>query len=794
MSTNTVGIGFTIGAALSSTFGSAFSTVEQKIRATSSNLEALKRKEKAAAHADSMQKRTMELQRQYAAGGGKDTILAAEMQRSISLYRSAQTEAAKYGLKVGEYASAHAQASKELAKANSAMERYGNQKAASEKRGELRGRLVETVAPALAIGAPIKLAIDFESGMADAAKTIDGMRDSAGNLTPKYYEMEAAIKQMGRTLPLTHTELSALFAAGGQQGMDSVADLQEFAEMSAHMSVAFGMGTEEAAEAIGGYSTAMRMTMPQVRSMLDLMNQFANTGSASEKGIADIVRRIGPLGNVGGVAAKPMTALAATLDSMKVAPEVAATGIKNLILAMTSGSAATKSQKEAFASLGISTVELAKRMQKDGPAAIISVLEEIKKLPKHKQLAIMQEIFGKESLSAITPLLDSLDLVKKNLVIAADETKYAGAMQQEFENRSKTTANNLVLMGNRVKEAGINIGSVLLPPLNSLMGLIGPMVSGIAEFAQQHQGLTTVVVGAAAGLIGFRLAAIGVAYAGTFMGGGLLNIAKILGIFVPSLATATTASQVLAVGVRGIGMALRFAFGPVGLLISAAAIGFGYLWEKCDWFREGFLALWESLKSVPGQLAEAFTGALGEMGESIGQFFSTLPGFSQVSDFFKDAFSGLKKFVGLDDEEKDKVEAKPVVAQAASKSDAAPSAAATATPSTPNSPATPAKPSPADTPAPKPSGAGTSATPASANPKPSATANEPVVPQASQSARPSQTVSTPGAAVNMSFTLNGLSDQGFAKRVVDALEANRGAFERIISDIVHDQERLSYGG
>ena len=488
-----------------------------------------------------------------------------------------------------------------------------------------------------------------------------------------------------------------------------------------------------------------------------------------------------------------MTALAAMLDSMKVAPEVAATGIKNLILAMTSGSAATKSQKEAFASLGISTVELAKRMQKDGPAAIISVLEEIKKLPKHKQLAIMQEIFGKESLSAITPLLDSLDLVKKNLVIAADETKYAGAMQQEFENRSKTTANNLVLMGNRVKEAGINIGSVLLPPLNSLMGLIGPMVSGIAEFAQQHQGLTTVVVGAAAGLIGFRLAAIGVAYAGSFMGGGILNIAKILGIFVPSLATATTASQVLAVGIRGIGIAMRFAF-PVGALLSVAALGFGYLWEKCEWFREGFLALWESLKSVPGQLAEAFTGALGVMGESIGQFFSTLPGFSQVSDFFKDAFSGLKKFVGLDDEEKDKVEAKPVVAQAASKSDAAPSTAATATPSTPNSPATPAKPSPAGTPPSKPSGAGTSATPTSTNPKPSATANEPVVPQTGQPSRPAQAVSTPGAAVNMRFTLNGLSDQGFAKRVVDALEANRGTFERIISDIVHDQERLSYGG
>ena len=756
---NTFGIGFTIGAALSSTFGSAFSTVEQKIKQTSGQMDALKRKEKAAAHADSMQKRTMEIQRQYAAGGGKDTILAAELQRSIGLYRAAQSEAAKYGLRVGEYATAQARASKELAKANTAMERYARQKAGAEKRTELRGRMVDTIGPVLAVGAPVKWAIDFESAMADAAKTIDGMRDSAGKLTPQYYEMEAAIKQMGRTLPLTHTELASLFAAGGQQGLTSLAELKEFTEMSAHMSVAFGMSTEEAADAIGGYRSAMHLTMGEARSMLDLMNQFANTTSASEKGIADIVRRIGPLGAVGGIAAKPMTALAATLDSMKIAPEVAATGIKNLILALTSGSAATKAQKEAFASLGISPVQLAKQMQKDGPAAIIKVLEQIRKLPKDQQLSIMQEIFGKESLGAITPLMDSLDEVKKNLVIAADETKYAGAMQQEFANRSKTTANNVVLLSNRIKEAGINIGSVLLPPLNSLFGLLGPQISGIADLAQQHQGLTTVVVGAAAGLIGFRMAAIGVAYAGSFMGGGLLNIAKILGIFVPSLASATTASQVLAIGVRGIGTALRFAFGPVGLLVSAAAIGFGYLWEKCDWFREGFLTMWEGLKSVPGQLAEAFSGALGELGESIGKFFEKIPGFSQVRDFFSDAFSGLKSFVGLSDDEKAKMEVKPVVNQAASSQ-----AAASST---------------------------------SASPSPAANAGAPAAIPASASASSAPALPAlsggGGTAVSMSFTLNGMSDSGFAKRVVAALESNRGAFERMISDIVHDQERLAYG-
>ena len=39
-----------------------------------------------------------------------------------------------------------------------------------------------------------------------------------------------------------------------------------------------------------------------------------------------------------------------------------------------------------------------------------------------------------------------------------------------------------------------------------------------------------------------------------------------------------------------------------------------------------------------------------------------------------------------------------------------------------------------------------------------------------------------------------LSDAGFAKRLMAALDSNRGEFERLVSSIVHDQERLAYGG
>ena len=36
------------------------------------------------------------------------------------------------------------------------------------------------------------------------------------------------------------------------------------------------------------------------------------------------------------------------------------------------------------------------------------------------------------------------------------------------------------------------------------------------------------------------------------------------------------------------------------------------------------------------------------------------------------------------------------------------------------------------------------------------------------------------------------TDSALAKRVIKAIEQNKGEFERLLSQIVHDQERLAY--
>ena len=337
---------------------------------------------------------------------------AAAYQKNIAQIRNAQGS-------VRTLAAEYAKLSTEMEKNKSVQNRFealqAKRDSLKSNRSSIQAEMVQTAVPMLALSVPVNQAIKFEASMADVAKTMDGMRDDDGNLTAKYYAMEQAVKNMARQIPLSHEEIASLFAAAGQQGLTELSDIQEFVTMSAQMATAFGMSQEQAADAIGGYRSAMGLSFEETRSMLDLMNQYANTSSAAEEDIANVMRRIGSLGGQAGMAVKPMTALSATLVSMNVPPEDAATGIKNFLLAMTSGNAATKQQSIAFRKLGFDTVELAKAMQEDAPNAVLSLLNSLKKLPKHEQLSTMQTLFGKESLNVISPLLPQLDLVTRNL-------------------------------------------------------------------------------------------------------------------------------------------------------------------------------------------------------------------------------------------------------------------------------------------------------------------------------------------------------------------------------------------
>lgn len=865
----TVGVQFSIGASLQRTVASSFGTMASRVKDLRSDLSGLEKQSKRAATVTTTHGEWLSARSNYRAAPTVEARTALD--QAARAYKTAAKSARAYGVDVRTAATQHVQLREQIARTEGAIARQHQFKANQNVRSELHGQILGTVASAMTVAVPIKLAIDFESSMADAAKTIDGVRDASGKLTPKYYEMETAVKEMGRTLPLTHTELARLFAAGGQQGMSGTAELKEFTTLAAHMSVAFGMSTDAAADAIGGYRTALGLSMPQTREMLDLMNYYANTSSATEASIADVVKRVGSLGNIAGVSYKPMTALAATLTSMKVEPERAATGISNLMLAMTAGTAATKGQQAAFATLGIDTEKLSEKMQKDAPAAIMSVLKSIKKLPKAKQLSIMQQIFGKDSLAAIAPLLDQLDLLHGNLVKSMDTTKYLGTTQKEFENRSKTTANAMILAKNRVAELGITIGSVALPAIVSILETVGPYITAMSQFAETHQTATTVVFGAIAALAALKVTTLAVRYGVTGVsdawnvGKGAVNFFRravsrsgsaldrhgnaasrsagaTQGVVAPLRAssgafTAQARSARTAAGaLRTVGGAWKIALGPIGIVLK----GLELLYNSFDWVKQGVDAFIEVIAEIPvvGPILKAIAGAAGfgaeteeeeveakargkealtkvnnalrtdngNLGGIYSQGIPSVVAPMQSTGASQNVKVPQVRAVSPQTESKGRGLSDTWTFGAALQSESmagfdlyASGFPTVTSPSVAFVPQTtpPAEPvAPSLRPVMPPTTTKTPPLRTRVSAPPEALPRTSAPPASERQLRGSQTQQpgiAPAVQLTQTFTLNGISDGDFARRVVEAMQSSKGEFERLLSSIVDDQRRLAYG-
>lgn len=385
----------------------------------------------------------------------------------------------------------------------------------TQKRGELRGQLFDAAALAASLAAPIKAAVQFESAMADVNKVVDQTEAQSR-------AMGQAIVQMSREIPMTAEALAQIVAAGGQAGI-AREDLAGFAESAAKMGVAFDVTADQAGEMMAKWRTAFSLSQTEVVGLADQINYLSNTSAASAPLISDVVTRIGGLGKLAGLNSGQVAAMGAALVAVGAPSEVAATGMQNLMLALTAGSSATKKQQQAFQALGLDAVEMASMMQNDAEGAIMSVLSAVKQLSAEERPAVLTEIFGKESIKSIGQLVNQSDILADNFRKVGDQSVYSGSMQKEFASRAATTENNIQLLGNRVAALGISLGNILLPGVNAVVGAIGPMVDMVANLANTYPTVTTVIVGGLAALIALKVAYIGSAYAFTFLKGAWLS-------------------------------------------------------------------------------------------------------------------------------------------------------------------------------------------------------------------------------------------------------------------------------
>jgi TP901 family phage tail tape measure protein len=533
-------------------------------------------------------------------------------------------------------------------------------------------------------GGGIKVAIDFESAMADVSKVVDFTNKEEEKLFANQ------IRHLTQDIPLAATELAAIAAAGGQMGI-AKEQLIDFTTVVAKMSTAFDMGAEEAGESIAKLMNVYGLTLDEAKNLGDAMNHLSDNSASKARDITEVLGRIGGNAKMFGLAETQAAALSSAFLSLGKSPEVAGTAINRLLMQLSTAPEQGKDFQDSLKAIGYDAITLKETIMANPQAALSDFLNRLKEVKKEDQGKIFTGLMGMGFSDDLALLVGGLDQYKKALGEVSDKTKYADSMQREFQKRSETTANQLKLAKNSLQNVGITLGSILLPPLVKVLQAFAGAANTVANFAEKHQFLSKVIVYAATLFVAFKTATLLLALAKNSLTIATLrytnatiasNIATAAGTRVTNGGTITFMKNFAAMGfaqrgslllnmglnslkggVGAIGGAFKI-FGtilsgvfrllllnPIGLIITLV-VGIGVVLYRCYKKFEGFRNI---VKNAWDTMKNAFSWSpLGLLARGIGAAIDFLEEKFQIVTKIKEGLKsvwGAIKWFFTDDEE-----------------------------------------------------------------------------------------------------------------------------------------------
>ncbi|WP_279147025.1 phage tail tape measure protein [Photobacterium carnosum] len=370
------------------------------------------------------------------------------------------------------------------------------------KLGEIGSEATGLAAAAAPIVGSIWTAIKNETSFADVKKVVN-MSDEQST------ELKSWALKTSTTTPMSADNINAMLAAGGQSGIKDINELKSFVLDSSKMGVAFDMDAGQAGETLSVFKAALGVDQQGAMNVAGLANYLSNNSNAKAKDISGVMAREGASAKTGGFKVNESTALSASLLSLGMGEERAATALKNISGRLTLGDAASGTQQKAMASIGLDADDIASRMQEDASGTLIEVLNAVNQAPKEDKSAILSQIFGEEAKGAVASLSGNMANFSKLLTLSKeDSTVHLDSLDQEYNARISTTGSGsgsgIDMFVNKLNRLSVVFGTALLPALNWVLEPLGKGVDLLANFAEANTGVTQAVGIGVAAFIGLK--------------------------------------------------------------------------------------------------------------------------------------------------------------------------------------------------------------------------------------------------------------------------------------------------
>ncbi|HAQ6642759.1 TPA: phage tail tape measure protein [Enterococcus faecium] len=446
--------------------------------------------------------------------------------------------------------------------------------------------------PLIGVGvAAAKVGGDFEAQMS-RVKAISGATGDT------FEQMKQQAIDLGAKTAFSAKESAAgmenLASAGfsAQEIMKAMPGLLDLAAVSGGD---VALASENTATALRGFG----LEASQAGHVADVFARAAADTNAEVGDMGEALKYVAPVANSMGISLEETAAAIGIMSDAGIKGSQAGTTLRGALSRL---ARPTKAMQDTMDNLGVSFYDADGKMK-----PLKTQVELLKKAfegltPEQQQNALVT-LYGQESLSGMMALIDkgpdSLGKLTKSL---KDSDGAADNMARTMQDNMNSSIEQ---MFGAFESAAIVIQKILAPTIKKVADAISGLVEKFVSAPESTQKLV-VAIGAIAIAIGPVLYA--------------------LGMLVKAFQTMKVGLGVLGNGIslfKKLGSAIGFLTSPVGLVIAAVAllvVGFIYLWNTSEDFRNFWIGLWEGIKSAVSSAVEWIQNAW----KSTGEWFNNL--------------------------------------------------------------------------------------------------------------------------------------------------------------------------
>ncbi|HHE1040848.1 TPA: phage tail tape measure protein [Enterococcus faecium] len=446
--------------------------------------------------------------------------------------------------------------------------------------------------PLIGVGvAAAKVGGDFEAQMS-RVKAISGATGDT------FEQMKQQAIDLGAKTAFSAKESAAgmenLASAGfsAQEIMKAMPGLLDLAAVSGGD---VALASENTATALRGFG----LEASEAGHVADVFARAAADTNAEVGDMGEALKYVAPVANSMGISLEETAAAIGIMSDAGIKGSQAGTTLRGALSRL---ARPTKAMQDTMDNLGVSFYDADGKMKplKTQVELLKKAFEDL--TPEQQQNALVT-LYGQESLSGMMALIDkgpdSLGKLTKSL---KDSDGAADDMARTMQDNMNSSIEQ---MFGAFESAAIVIQKILAPSIKKVADAISGLVEKFVSAPESTQRLV-VAIGAIAIAIGPVLYA--------------------LGMLVKAFQTMKVGLGVLGNGIslfKKLGSAIGFLTSPVGLVIAAVAllvVGFIYLWNTSEDFRNFWIGLWEGIKSAVSSAVEWIQNAW----KSTGEWFNNL--------------------------------------------------------------------------------------------------------------------------------------------------------------------------